>query len=326
MPADIMNDQITLSVVFSFRNEADVLAELIDRVERVLSELQINYELIFVNDSSTDTSLSILRGRRSANPRIKIINMSRRFGNAPCVLAGLEKSCGDAVIYMDSDLQDPPELIPSLIKRWQEGYDVVHTTRLSRHGESKLKLWLTDRAYRVIDWFSDLEIPRNTGDFKLLSRRAVESILEIKEIDPFMRGLSLWIGYKQIFVPYERSARQGGRTHYSLLNTMNPYAEFIRGLTAFSSVPLYFALVIGFIVSCGAFFYLLLIIVQRVVFDIHLPGWPAMMVTMLFLGGSILFTTGVLGIYVGKIYNEVRARPRFVIESMEGIESDSSGS
>jgi dolichol-phosphate mannosyltransferase len=305
--------------VFSFRNEADVLNELIDRVEMVLSRIGISYELIFVNDNSTDESLAILVARRYKNPAIKIINMSRRFGNAPCVLAGLEYSIGDAVIYMDSDLQDPPELIPTLIKSWHDGHDVVHTTRTVRRGESGLKLWLTDKAYRLIDWSSDLNVPKNTGDFKLLSRRAVESILKIKETDPFMRGLSLWIGFPQSFIPYERESRKGGRTHYSLLRSVNPYAEFIRGLTAFSSIPLYFALVVGFVVSCGAFFYLLLIVVQRILFDIHLPGWPALMVTMLFLGGSILFTTGVLGIYVGKIYNEVKGRPRFVIQQLIGF-------
>ena len=314
-----MKCETTLSIVFSFRNEADVLNELIDRVEMVLSRIGISYELIFVNDNSTDESLAILVARRYKNSAIKIINMSRRFGNTPCVLAGLEYSLGDAVIYMDSDLQDPPELIPALIKSWHDGYDVVHTTRTTRHGESGLKLWLTDKAYRLIDWSSDLNVPKNTGDFKLLSRRAVESILKIKEIDPFMRGLSLWIGFPQSFVSYEREPRKAGRTHYSLLRSVNPYAEFIRGLTAFSSVPLYMALIIGFAVSCGAFVYLLLIVVQRIFLDVHLPGWPALMVTMLFLGGSILFTTGVLGIYVGKIYNEVKGRPRFVIQQLIGF-------
>jgi len=314
-----MTDGLLISVVFSFRNEADVLEELLKRIEAVFDVLDVRYELIFVNDASTDDSSEILRIRRQSNPNIKVINMSRRFGFGPSVIAGLDYSRGDAVIYMDTDLQDPPELIPTLVAKWQEGNDVVHTTRTGRLGESRLKMWVTDRAYRAIDLFSEIRVPKNTGDFKLLSRRAVQAILQVKEVDPFVRGLSLWVGYRQAFVPYERQSRHKGETHFSMLTSANPYAEFIRGLTAFSSVPLYLALVIGFVVSVGAFSYLGLIVLQRIFFDIHQPGWPALMVTLLFLGGCILFTIGVLGIYIGKIYNEIKGRPRYVIESTEGL-------
>jgi dolichol-phosphate mannosyltransferase len=319
-----MTEQLLISIVFSFRNELEVLEELLDRTEAVFENEAVSYELIFVNDASTDDSLQTLIARREVNPAIKIINMARRFGNGPCVLAGFEHSKGDAVVYMDCDLQDPPELIPLLIDKWLEGNDVVHTTRTNRLGESGLKMWITKQSYRVINLLSEVEIPRNTGDFKLLSRRAVDSVLQIKESDPFLRGLSLWVGYRQVFVSYERQPRRAGKTHYSLFRSLNPYAEFIRGVTAFSTVPLYLALIVGFVVSLSAFVYLCLIVVQRLLFGIHLPGWPALMVTHLFLGGSILFTIGVLGIYVGKIYNEVKGRPRYVIESMQGISDSNS--
>ena len=187
-----MTNQFLISIVFSFRNEVEVLEELLDRTEVVFDNEKIPYELIFVNDASVDKSLQVLTARREANPAIKIINMSRRFGNGPCVLAGLEHSSGDAVIYMDSDLQDPPELIPLLIDIWREGNDIVHPTRINRLGESRFKMWITSGAYRVINLLSEVEIPRNSGDFKLLSRRAVDAVLKIKELDPFVRGLSLY--------------------------------------------------------------------------------------------------------------------------------------
>ena len=314
-----MGDRPIISVVFSFRNEEANLEELLDRVEAVFDGINITHELIFVNDASTDRSLEILRARRVAKPtHIKVINLSRRFGIGPSVVAGMEYSTGEAVIYMDSDLQDPPELIPTLIEAWKEGHDVVHTTRTKRLGESRTKMWITNLAYGIIDIFSDIRVPKNTGDFKLLSRRAVEEILKVKEVDPFIRGLSLWVGYRQAFIPYERQSRHKGKTHYSLFRSINPYAEFVRGITAFSSVPLYLALFIGFVVSLGAFSYLGLIVIQRLIFDIHLPGWPALMVTLLFIGGCILFTIGVLGIYIGKIYNEIKGRPQYIVASTLG--------
>ncbi len=245
--------------------------------------------------------------------------MSRCFGYTPCVLAGLEKAKGDAVIYMDCDLQDPPELIPQLIEKWQSGADVVHTTRTKRHGESPIKMLLTRLAYKAINLFSKISIPENTGDFKLFSRRALNEVLKLREDDPFMRGLSLWVGFRQEFIYYERKKRYSGATHFSLFRSLNPAKEFIRGVTSFSVAPLYFALFMGMAVSVCAFCYLAYIIVSRVCFGMHLPGWQAMMATMLFLGGTILFTVGVLGIYIGKIYETMKRRPGCIIEHEEGF-------
>ena len=184
-----------ISVVFSFRNEEKVIPELIHRVSSVLETLG-EYELIFVNDASTDGSLELLQSLRAANSNIKIINMSRRFGVTPCVIAGLAEAKGDAVVYMDADLQDPPELIPEIVKKWQEGAEVVHTIRTKRHGESWPKMWMTKLAYKMINAFADIDFYENAGDFKLLSKRAVTEILKLNELDPYLRGLSMWIGFK----------------------------------------------------------------------------------------------------------------------------------
>ena len=309
-----------LSIVFSFRNEEDVLDELIRRVTMTLAPLDISYEMIFVNDDSTDRSMEILLSHSKENKNIKIINMSRRFGVTPCVFAGMEYAKGDIVIYMDADLQDPPELIPQMIDKFKTGAEVVNMTRTEREGEGALKMWLTKRAYKAIDFMSDIDLPENTGDFKLLSRRVVDHLMKLNESDPYMRGLVSWIGFRQETIFYKREPRFAGETHFSLWKSINPSKEFIRGLTSFSSLPLYFALIVGSLVSFGAFGYLIYIIISRVLLGMHLPGWPAMMAAMLFLGGTILLTVGVLGIYVGRIHDQIKERPRFIIRSMIGFD------
>ncbi|MBI5469355.1 MAG: glycosyltransferase family 2 protein [Deltaproteobacteria bacterium] len=310
-----------VSIVLSFRNEEDNIPELVRRLHCSLGSLKplgIEYELIFVNDASTDGSLELLNALKAGDSTIKIINMSRRFGSTPCVIAGMERSSGDAVVYMDTDLQDPPELIPELVKRWLEGADVVYTTRLTRDGESRFKMWLTRRAYRTIKFFSDVDIPVDSGDFKLLDRRVVKELLRLKEKDPYMRGLISWVGFRHAQVFYDREKRFAGRTHYPLFG-LGPLRAFVSGLASFSTAPLSLALVIGFLVSIGAFFFLIDIVIEKFM-GRNLPGWSAIMATMLFLGGTELFTIGILGIYVGRIYNENKRRPNYIIESTSGFE------
>src|SRR5205823_3030739 len=199
-----------LSVVLSFRNEAENISALIARLDSMFAGQDVSYELLFVNDASTDDSVAILLREREKNPRVKILNMSRRFGVAEGVLAGMAAASGDAVVYMDADLQDPPEVIPDLIARWRSGADVVHTVRTRRHGEYPLKMWATRLAYRVIQSGSMIDLPVDAGDFKLLSRDAVDHLLRLRESDPYMRGLVVWLGFNQVFVPYERDARHAG--------------------------------------------------------------------------------------------------------------------
>lgn len=309
-----------LSVVLSFRNEADTLPELIHRLEAVLATLDIEGELIFVDDASSDFSREILLKARENNPAIKIIAMSRRFGHTPCVLAGFEKSKGEAVIYMDTDLQDPPELIPQLVQKWRDGADIVHTTRTVRRGENRFKMWLTRQAYRIINGFADITIFQNTGDFKLISRRAMDEILQLKEFDPFLRGLVTWVGFKQVQVFYERDARFAGTTQYSLWRSLNPYKEFIRGITLFSTIPLYFALFLGLTVSFLSFAFLMAAVLLPLAFAGRAGlSWNHVLLgCMLFLGGVILFTVGILGMYVGRIHRESIRRPRYIIHDYIG--------
>lgn len=312
-----------LSLVFSFRNEEAVIPELIRRVQATLDELDIDSEIIFVNDDSTDGSLRLLEERRTRDPRIKIISMSRRFGLTPCIIAGYRHAKGDAVIYMDADLQDPPELIPELLEEWRKGAEVVHTTRTVRRGENPLKMLLTKLAYRTINVVADIDIPQNTGDFKLLSRRALNELLKLDEVGPFMRGLVRWVGFKQSTVLYERDPRFAGKTHYSLWRSAAPARAFLQGITSFSSLPLYFALFMGFIVSCGAFVYWAWIMITKLSgAPSPAEGWGRIMACMLFLGGTILFTIGILGIYVGNIHQEIKRRPPFVIADKVGFDDE----
>ena len=302
------------SLVFSFRNEQENLAELVRRVASALGSVKdADYELIFVNDDSTDRSLEILQQLRERYP-IVIVNMTRRFGVTPCVLAGFSIAKGEAVIYMDADLQDPPELIPEMIERFRAGAEVVHTTRTHRDGESAAKMWLTKRAYRLINMFSEIPLPENTGDFKLLSRKVVDEILKLSEYDPYMRGLSVWVGYRQEFVLYRRAPRHGGVTKMPLLGK-GPVREFIRGMTAFSAAPLYMSLIVGLITSVVSVALIVYAVVIKLA-GIAAEGAPGILIAVAFFSGIILVTNGLMGIYIARIYYEVKHRPRYLIRNV----------
>lgn len=307
-----------ISIVFSFRNEEGNIAELARRVDAALKSVaDVSYEMIFVNDDSTDRSLEVLFDLRASYP-IRIVNMSRRFGVTPCVLAGFSLAKGDAVIYMDADLQDPPELIPQLIEHYRNGADVVHTTRTHREGESAFKMWLTKKAYQTINYFSDINLPENTGDFKLLSKKVVQHILSLPESDPYMRGLSIWVGYRQDFVYYRRDARLRGKTHFSLFSK-GPVREFIRGLTAFSAGPLYLSFYLGLITCLISVMLIVYAIISKLV-AAAAPGVSGILIAVAFFSGVILLTNGLMGIYVARIYNESKGRPKYIIK--EVIEPD----
>jgi len=303
-----------ISVVFSFRNESSNLKELVTRTVGSLKNINdASFELIFVNDDSTDNSEEILLELQKEFPII-IINMSRRFGVTPCVIAGLSQSSGDVAIYLDSDLQDPPELIPELISKYQLGYDVVHTTRTSRDGETWIKLILTKIAYRIINRFSDINLPTNTGDYKLLSRRVINEILNLKEYDPYMRGLSIWVGFKQYFVYYKREARFAGEAKFSLFSK-GPISEFFRGLTSYSAIPLYISLVMGLFVTFISFLVIIWALICKYL-GISYPGSTGVLVAVSFFSGVILTTNGIMGLYISKMYYELKGRPRYIIKNI----------
>jgi len=303
-----------ISFVFSFRNEEENIKELVKRVKKqVLNIKGLEYELIFVNDASTDKSEELLLTLQKTHPII-LINMSRVFGTAPCVLAGFKEAQGDIIVYMDSDLQDPPELISEMYDKLIKGSDVVHAKRLKRGGESPFKIWLTKIAYKIINFFSDIDIPENTGDFKMLSRRVVDNILKLEEYDPFMRGLSIWVGFKQEFVYYNRDKRFAGKSQFPLFSK-NPTREFIRGLTSFSAGPLFISFMFGLIVCIISILLIIYALITKL-FGIAVPGVSGLLIAISFFSGSILISNGVLGIYISKIFFQVKGRPKYIIKDI----------
>lgn len=309
-----------ISVVFSFRNEAGNIPALIERTQLALNASRVRSELIFVNDCSNDGSGDLLNRFAEKDKSIKILNMARRCGVSPCVLAGFAHASGDAVIYLDADLQDPPELIPKMIEEWRNGCDVVNTTRLTREGENPIKMLITRLAYRLLGFLSDVDMPMNTGDFKLLSRRVVSEVLKLNEYDPFLRGLVRWVGFKQTQIFYDRLARHSGVTHQRLLSR-GPARAMVSGITSFSTIPLYLSFIVGLFVSFIAFIYLIAILFTRLVWNMHLPGWPSEMVTMLFLGGVNILSVGILSIYVARISREVKRRPNWIVDSVVNLDA-----
>lgn len=308
-----------LSVVLSFRNEAEVIPELIERLDRALTGASIDYELIFVNDASTDASLALLEKHRASNPRVKILNMSRRFGVAPCVIAGMRHAKGDAVVYMDADLQDPPELIPTLWARWREGHDVAYTVRTDRQGESRVKLAITRAAYRLIQRASSIELPVEAGDFKLLSRRVVDHLLSLDEQELYLRGLVAWVGFRQVAVPYERQPRAAGVTHFPLLASLGPVTTLLAGITSFSHAPLVLFLVLGVVFGGLSKLTLLGMLVAWLVGSPP-SGAAALVAFGVLLWSTLLFGMGVIGLYLARIHRESLGRPRYIVESAIGFD------
>jgi len=314
-----------ISVILSFRNEEACLPELISRLRKVLADERRagrirGHELIFVNDASTDASEMILRAHAVSNDDIRIINMSRNFGVSPCVLAGMERSSGDVVVYMDADLQDPPELIPELLRAWKSepGVGVVHTVRTNRAGESRLKLGITHLGYRILHMSSSIKLPMQAGDFKLLAREVVDHLVAMREKRPFLRGLVCWVGFKQKTVSYAREARAGGATKFPVISFKVINNFFDSALISFSDAPLRLATVAGLVVSVLALSYIVWVLIEK--YRGHnLPGWSAVMTAVLFLGGTQLLCTGLQGLYISSIFQESKRRPNYIVKDMFGF-------
>ena len=285
-----------ISFVFSFRNEETNLNELIKRVDKSVQKLSgYNYEMIFVNDASDDDSEKILEDLQKNFP-ITIINMSRTFGVGPCVLAGFKHAKGDCVVYLDSDLQDPPEILEKLIKEYEKGAEIVHTVRTKRLGESKIKLLLTKIAYKIINFLSDINLPTEAGDFKLISKKALSKILNQREFRPYIRGLSVWVGFKQAQVEYVREARNMGNTKFPLLSA-GPVTQFVSGVTAYSLKPLYFGIILGMFSIIFSMILILYALYMKFT-NIAVPGTAGIIITVSFFSGIILLTLGITGIYI----------------------------
>jgi len=304
-----------LSIVFSFRNEEGNIKELVERINKSLNILKDwSYEIIFVNDDSTDNSETILLDLQKSNP-IKIINMSRNFGVDPCVIAGFSHAKGDAIVYLHTDLQDPPEIIPKLIEKFEQGNEVVHTVRTKRHGESKFRMFITKVAYHIIHYLSDLNLPIEAGDYKLISRKALDKILMQNEFRPYVRGLSVWVGYKQTFVHYEREARGAGKSKMSLLSA-GPVVDFINGVTSYSLKPLYMGIFFGFFSIILSIFLIIYALILKFN-SLAIPGATSIIIAISFFSGILLFTLGIIGIYLARIFEQTKGRDQYIIKDIK---------
>jgi glycosyltransferase involved in cell wall biosynthesis len=303
-----------ISIVVPAYNEADGIGEFNRRLADVRRKLPESSEVIYVNDGSRDDTLAILQQLRERDPTIAIVNLSRNFGKEIALTAGLDHSHGDAVIVIDADLQDPPELIPALIKHWREDEaDVVFARRCSRAGENWFKKVTAYGFYRVINALSRQTVPVDTGDFRLLSRRAVDAITMLRERHRFMKGLFVWIGYRQVSVPYERDPRFAGTTKWNYWRLWNFSLE---GITSFSIGPLKVATYIGLLTAISAVFYGTFIIGRTILFGNPVPGYPSLLVFILFLGGIQLVSLGIIGEYVGRVFNETKQRPLYLVDAL----------
>ncbi|HEY0382323.1 MAG TPA: glycosyltransferase family 2 protein [Candidatus Elarobacter sp.] len=308
----------TLSVVVPLFNEADNVDELLRRIREVLAGLTRSpaaYELILVDDGSRDATLEKLLAAAHADPHLRVISLSRNFGHQIAATAGLDAARGDAVVLMDGDLQDPPALIDDFLAKFREGYDVVFATRRRRAGESRFKLFTAALFYRIIRRLTNVSIPVDTGDFRLMSRRVVTALRGSRERHRFIRGLVSWVGYKQTGIEYDRAERFSGESKYPV-SKMIKFA--VDGITAFSEIPLRIATWFGFFVSIIGFLVALYELGLHFFTGYNLPGYTSTIFAILFLGGVQLITIGILGEYVGRVYDEIKGRPLYLVAENVG--------
>jgi glycosyltransferase involved in cell wall biosynthesis len=300
-----------LTVVVPVYNESDVLMIFHQRLSKVLDGLSLGCDVLYVDDGSKDDTWSIIEKLVADDPRTGAIKLSRNFGKEAAMTAGLDHVTADAAVVIDSDLQDPPELIPALVEQWRAGFDVVYATRSAREGETGFKRFTAAAFYRSMNQLSDTAIPRDTGDFRLLSRRALDALAQLRERQRFMKGLFSWIGYRQTAVRYLREPRQAGTTKW---NYWRLAQLAIEGITSFSTAPLRLATWVG-IASAGlAFVYGFIVLIRALFYGDAVRGYPTLMLVILFLGGVQLLALGVIGEYLGRNYAESKRRPLYFIE------------
>lgn len=302
----------TVTILVPAYNEADVLRPLYERLGKLKHEItDFQLELLFVNDGSSDETLEIIKNLAKTDHSISYINFSRNFGKEIAMIAGLDHAMGDAVVIIDADLQDPPELIPKMIKLWQDGYDDIYAKRTSRQGESWLKRMTSSWFYRLLQRSTSVEIQRDTGDFRLLSKRAVEALRQFRESERYTKGMFSWIGFKKIEITYDRDPRYAGLTKWNYIKLFN---LAIDGITSFTTAPLRMASLFGVVVSFASFIYIVYLVIRTIFFGNDLAGYPSMMAVILFLGGVQLLSIGIIGEYIGRIFVETKRRPLYFVE------------
>jgi polyisoprenyl-phosphate glycosyltransferase len=298
-----------VSVVAPVYNEEEAIEEFHTRVCTALKGLR--FELVLVDDGSTDGSPMMLQRLADSDPRVRVVQLSRNFGHQTALTAGLDHAGGDAVVMLDADLQDPPELIPKMLDHWRAGCDVVYAVREYRAGESRFKLSTARWFYALFDKLAQVELQHNSGDFRLLDRRALDALLSMRERNRFLRGMTVWVGYTQAAVPYERDPRYAGETKYTLSKMLRFSLDAI---SSFSHRPLQLATLLGFMISTLAFIAIPVVVVLRLLGS-YLPGFSALTIVVLLLGGIELIAIGIIGEYVGRIYDEVKGRPLYLVRA-----------
>jgi len=307
-----------LSVVIPCYNEEEVIGDTVKRLKVFCSELvDLEAELIFVDDGSLDQTHELLKGYAATDPRIKVIRFARNFGHQIAVTAGIDAASGDAIVLIDADLQDPPEVVHEMIAKWREGYDVVYGTRTERPGESAFKLATARGFYRLLNRLSDVPIPLDTGDFRLISRNVVRTLRAMPERDRFVRGMVSWVGFKQTSIPYRRAQRYAGESKYPL-SKMLRFA--VDGILSFSTKPLQMSVALGMLCALLALAGILYALAVRLFTRNWVEGWTTVVIAVLFIGGVQLICVGILGEYIGRIYSEVKNRPLYVVQEYRGFD------
>jgi dolichol-phosphate mannosyltransferase len=307
------------SIVVPVFNEQAVLPMLLRRLDQLVDGLDAAAEVILVDDGSSDCTAIVLRAKAKDDPCYRFIGLSRNFGHQIAITAGMDAAQGAAIIVMDADLQDPPELVGEMIERWKEGYDVVYGKRLSREGESKFKLWTANLFYKMLGWLSSVNIPRDVGDFRLIDRKVLDAFLAMPERDRFVRGMFSWLGFKQTEVAFHRLPRPAGETKYPLFKMVRLAAN---GALSFSDVPLRLAIWCGLGVSMLAMLYGLYVVALSMMHSHLVQGWSSTIVIISFLCGLNMLMTGITGLYIGRIHTEVKRRPLYVVAQKVGFERD----
>jgi polyisoprenyl-phosphate glycosyltransferase len=310
---------LLLSVVVPCMNEEEVLRTTHQRLVSVLEHAPLSFEIVYVDDGSVDSTPQVLRELQNQDARVRVVRFSRNFGHQIAITAGVEHAAGDAVVIIDSDLQDPPEVILEFLAKWLDGYDVVYGVRAERDGETHFKLWTAKLFYRFIGRLSDTRIPTDTGDFRLIDRRVVEALRSMPERDRFVRGMVSWLGFSQVGVPYHRAARAAGATKFSLFKMIRFALD---GIFSFSILPLRVATWTGFAASGLSILGIFVVLLERF-FQVPglVKGWSSAVIAELFIGGVQLICLGIIGEYVGRIYGEAKRRPLYVVRERMGFES-----
>lgn len=306
-----------LSVIVPCLNEQEVICSTHQRLTAALEQAALDFEIIYVDDGSTDATPELLRELQTQDSRVRMVRFSRNFGHQIAITAGLEHASGDAVAIIDADLQDPPEVILEFLQKWMDGYDVVYGVRSERDGETAFKLWTAKAFYRLIGKLSETPIPLDTGDFRLMDRHVVEALLSMPERDRFVRGMVSWLGFSQVALPYHRAARAAGTTKFSLFKMLRFATD---GIVSFSISPLRLATWMGFAASGFAILVMLYTLYERVFGTGVVRGWTSTMMAILFIGGVQLICLGIIGEYVGRIYGEAKRRPLYVVREKVGFE------